>query len=57
MALLGGEYSLRVRHACRETVNEKLGPLYVGPGRRGDGGDCSCVRVGKGLGYGSSSQL
>jgi hypothetical protein len=57
VALLRGEYGPRARCSCWETINEELGPFYIGLGRRGDGGDCSCVRVGEGLGYGSSGQL
>jgi hypothetical protein len=57
VALLRGEYGLRVGCACRKAINEELGPLYVGLGRRGNVGDCSCIGVGEGLGYSSGGQL
>jgi len=39
VALLGQVNTARVRCACRDAIDEELGPFYIGLGGRGKRGD------------------
>jgi len=57
VALRRGESFPRVGRAQGEAINEEFGPLNIGLGGRGGGGDCSRVEADKGLSYNSSGHL